>query len=163
MSRPADRPADPRDPRPFAREAYLFVFRALQEVQDAQAAASPGDRPDRPGRQGAHVTAAELCAGLRELAAAEFGGLAGTVLSQWGLTDTADVGRVVFELVDRGELCKCDGDRPEDFADLFEFDAAFGGMFEDTLARLRTAEPAAEVGPSAAGAVPTGLVSADGS
>ena len=144
MNRPADRPEErPEEEtgpaaKPFAKEAYLFVFEALQKVQDDLAVA-PGPRAagardqargDLPGR---HITAAELCEGFRELAAAQFGGLARTVLRQWGLRSTEDVGRIVFELVERGELCKCDGDRPEDFAGLYDFDAVFASAFDADL------------------------------
>ena len=151
MNRPADRteaPPEPSadaapapgpvsEPRRFAKEAYLFVFEALQQVQDdlASAPAAPGaaNRAARDGRVGRHITAAELCEGFRTLAAAQFGGMARTVLNQWGLRDTEDVGRVVFELVERGELCKCDGDRQEDFAGLFDFDAVFDEAFDAAL------------------------------
>ena len=157
MNRPAERPEDvppeaapaaaaPAEPaapevRRFAKEAYLFVFEALQKVQDDLAAA-PGPRAAReqPARDagrgdlpGRHVTAAELCDGFRSLAATQFGGLARTVLRQWGVRSTEDVGRIVFELVERGELCKCDGDRQEDFAGLFDFDAAFATAFDADL------------------------------
>ncbi|NNJ27217.1 Minf_1886 family protein [Alienimonas chondri] len=147
MNRPDDRPAesseenDAPDARPFAREAYLFVFEALQKVQDDLAAAGPGhDAPAVASRHvtgelrtGRHITAAELCDGFRELAAAQFGGLARTVLQQWGVRNTEDIGRIVFELVDRGELCKCDGDKAEDFAGLYDFDAAFATAFDADL------------------------------
>lgn len=146
MNRPAERPDD--TPRPYSREAYLFVFEALQQVQDDLPAAGPegaADRrhaarsPNRDGRPGRHITAAELCAGFRMLAAAQFGGLARTVLSQWGVKSTDDVGRIVFELVDRGELCKCDGDRPEDFAGLYDFETTFATAFDADLSAVTLA------------------------
>ena len=147
MNRPAERPADSPAARPFAREAYLFVFEALQKVQDdlaapgPQSSGAPGSGPPGGGsrsttgevRTGRHITAAELCEGFRELAAAQFGGLAGTVLRQWGVRSTEDVGRIVFELVDRGELSKCDRDRPEDFAGLFDFETTFANRFDADL------------------------------
>ncbi|QDT15609.1 Minf_1886 family protein [Alienimonas californiensis] len=140
MNRPAER-SDPRpeengpEParRPFAREAYLFVFEALQKVQDDLVAAPERLTTRSDALPGRHITAAELCVGFRELAAAQFGGMARTVLRQWGVRNTEDVGRIVFELVERGELCKCDGDRPEDFAGLFDFDTAFATAFDADL------------------------------
>ena len=36
-----------------------------------------------------------------------------------------DVGRVVFAMVEQGILIKQDGDQPEDFADVFDFEEAF--------------------------------------
>ena len=45
--------------------------------------------------------------------------------SVWGIHETEDVGRVVFAMVEHGILTKQDEDRPEDFADLFDFEEAF--------------------------------------
>ena len=139
MSRPA-RP----DCRRYDREAYLFVFRALQDVQrrvhSAPAPAEPAaGATGRVVRQGRHVTAAELCEGVRRTAVAEFGGLAESVLRDWGLTGTGDVGEIVFELVDRGELSASDGDRPEDFRGLFEFAGAFEAEFDSALSGVHLA------------------------
>ena len=134
MHRPASAATAP--PRPFPPEAYAFVFQALQTVQE-ELAAAPRPRPGRPGR---HITAAELCEGVRELAADRFGGLARTVLRQWGVGGTADLGRIVFELIERGELSKSEGDRPEDFEGLFDFGEAFDRAFDASLSRVR-AEP----------------------
>ena len=136
MSRPA--PA-----RRYHREAYLFVFRALQEVQKrlhaAPAVAATADAGGPPARRGRHITAAELCEGVRRTAVAEFGGLAGTVLRDWGLDGTRDVGEIVFELVDRGELSASEGDRPEDFHGLFDFAGAFEAEFDVALAAVHLA------------------------
>ena len=138
MSRPA--PA-----RRYHREAYLFVFRALQEVQKrlhAAPAVAPAAGPaggEAPARRSRHITAAELCEGVRRTAVAEFGGLAETVLRDWGLRDTRDVGEIVFELVDRGELSASEGDRPEDFHGLFDFPGAFEAEFDTALAAVHLA------------------------
>ena len=123
--------------RPYHRQAYLFTFRALQGVQERLHAA-PGSAVQGP-RRGRHVTAAELCEGFRRTAVEDFGGLAKTVLNEWGLFGTDDVGRIVFELVDRGELSKCDGDRPEDFEDLYDFAEAFDRDFDAALASVHLA------------------------
>jgi uncharacterized repeat protein (TIGR04138 family) len=62
---------------------------------------------------------------VRELALERFGPMARTVLEHWGIHDTDDVGRVVFAMVEQGILIKQDGDQPEDFADVFDFEEAF--------------------------------------
>ena len=118
----ADAPAAAgiEDAARFDPLARGFLFEALRHVQrEVARSADLGTRP-----HGRHITAAELCAGVRTLAAARFGGLAGTVLAQWGLDQTAAIGRLVYQLVERGELSKCDGDRPEDFDHLFDLRAA---------------------------------------
>jgi len=51
--------------------------------------------------------------------------MARTVLEHWGIHGTDDVGRVVFAMVEQGILIKQDGDHPEDFADVFDFEEAF--------------------------------------
>ena len=135
MSRPAAA-------RRYHREAYLFVFRALQEVQARTHAAPARTAPPAggpPARRGRHITAAELCEGVRRTAVAEYGGLAETVLREWGLRGTGDVGEIVFELVDRGELSASDGDRPEDFHGLYEFAGAFEAEFDTALAAVHLA------------------------
>jgi uncharacterized repeat protein (TIGR04138 family) len=71
------------------------------------------------------VTGQELAEGVRELALERFGPMARTVLEHWGIHDTDDVGRVVFAMVEQGILIKQEGDQPEDFADVFDFEEAF--------------------------------------
>ena len=131
------RPAAAR--RRYDREAYLFVFRALRDVQTRVHAVPQISAGDGPPPRGRHVTAAELCEGIRRTAVAEFGGLAESVLRDWGLRDTGDIGAVVFELVERGELSASDGDRPEDFAGLFDFAGAFEAEFDTALAGVHLA------------------------
>ena len=128
-------------PRRYDRQAYLFVFHALKGVQERLHAPPTGDVPPAARRRGRHITAAELCEGFRRTASEEFGGLAKTVLNEWGLQGTADVGQIVFELVDRGELCKCDGDRPEDFESLYDFDEAFETEFDAALTLVKAGRP----------------------
>ena len=100
-----------RNPRFHAR-SYIFVLQALHWVIQSL---------DAPR----HVTGQELAEGVRQLALERFGPMARTVLEHWGIHDTDDVGRVVFAMVEQGILIKQDGDNPEDFADVFDFEEAF--------------------------------------
>ena len=100
-----------RHPR-FHASSYIFVLQALHQVIRSL---------DAPR----HVTGPELAEGVRELALDRFGPMARTVLEHWGIHDTDDVGRVVFAMVEQGILIKQDGDQPEDFADVFDFEEAF--------------------------------------
>ena len=52
------------------------------------------------------------------------------MLGQWGVTETLDFGRIVFALVDGGLMSKTPEDRLEDFADIFDFRAAFEGGYK---------------------------------
>jgi len=100
-----------RNPRFHAR-SYLFVLQALHSVIQTL---------DEPR----HITGRELTEGVRELALGRYGPMARTVLEHWGIHSTEDVGGVVFAMVEQGILIKQDGDRPEDFADVFDFEEAF--------------------------------------
>ena len=100
-----------RDPR-FDTKAYFFVLAALHSVIHAL---------DEPR----HISGGELADGVRRLALERFGPMARIVLEHWGICATEDVGGVVFALVEQGVLIKQDGDRPEDFADVFDFEEAF--------------------------------------
>jgi len=100
-----------RNPR-FEGRAYLFVLSSLHHVMS---------RLDAPR----HISGAELTQGVRSLAIDRFGPLARTVLEHWGVHSTDDVGEIVFALVDAGILVTQEGDRPEDFRGLFDFEDAF--------------------------------------
>lgn len=100
-----------RNPR-FHEAAYLFVLSALHHVIE---------RLPEPR----HISGRELVEGVRDLAIERFGPMARTVLEHWGVRATADVGELVFALVECGILIKQDEDLPEDFRDVFDFDEAF--------------------------------------
>ena len=73
----------------------------------------------------AHISGAELLEGIRQFAKTQFGGMAKTVFNQWGLTATEDFGRIVFELVERGDMRKTENDQIDDFVDIYDFEDAF--------------------------------------
>ncbi len=97
-----------RDPR-YRREAYAFVMRSLAAV----ARTLPPERAQDPVRR--HLSGGELLRGALVIARQEFGVLAPTVLREWGLLSGLDFGRIVFQLVEAGELSA----RPEDSLDDF--------------------------------------------
>ncbi len=51
--------------------------------------------------------------------------MAYTLLREWGVHSCADVGDMVFELIDEGMFGKQDSDTREDFRDHYDFDEAF--------------------------------------
>ncbi|MCL7983254.1 MAG: hypothetical protein M8862_12075, partial [marine benthic group bacterium] len=67
----------------------------------------------------------ELAESARQVAIDRFGPLARTVLEHWGIHSTADIGEIVFLLVDHGVLTKQDSDSREDFEGLYSFEQAF--------------------------------------
>jgi uncharacterized repeat protein (TIGR04138 family) len=105
----------------YDEEAYRFVVEALHFTQQRLSRPKPKHADD----ESAHITGQELLIGLRDYASKAFGMLAGTVLRSWGVKTTDDVGRIVFELIDRGEMRKTDRDNLSDFAHLYDFREAF--------------------------------------
>ena len=89
---------------PYAREAYVFLVGALGETVRAL----PEERLTDPTRR--HLSGRELTEGVIRWAREEFGALAPTVFREWGVHRTEDLGVMVFELVDAGQLSA----RPED-------------------------------------------------
>ena len=100
-----------REPR-FDERAYLFVLGALEFCQQRL-------------EERRHISGKELALACRDLALEKFGVMAGLVLEHWGVRSSADLGDVVFTLVDLGLLMSQASDSREEFADVFDFDQAF--------------------------------------
>ena len=99
-----------RDPR-YRREAYGFVVAALGTTVQALPAARRAD----PLRR--HLTGGELVRGVVRLARSEFGALADVVFGEWGVRSAEDIGHIVFQLVESGQLSARPEDSIEDFRD----------------------------------------------
>jgi uncharacterized repeat protein (TIGR04138 family) len=100
-----------REPR-FDERAYLFVLAALEYSQQRL--------PERR-----HITGQELAIACRDLALERFGVLARMVLEHWGIKRSADIGDVVFTLVDLEFLLSQPNDTRDEFVDAFDFEDAF--------------------------------------
>jgi uncharacterized repeat protein (TIGR04138 family) len=110
-----------RDPR-YAYEAYEFVFAALSHTQKLLGRVPPDD--DSASSSQYHVSGRELLHGIRDLAVREFGMMARIVFRMWGINRTADVGEIVFNLVEESLMSKSDQDTRADFEDIFDLDQA---------------------------------------
>ena len=66
-----------------------------------------------------HVAASELLIGFRDFAIQEFGPMASTMMTEWGVTTCSDIGSMVFELIEEGVFGKQDSDTREDFSEIF--------------------------------------------
>jgi uncharacterized repeat protein (TIGR04138 family) len=100
-----------REPR-FDERAYVFVLAALEYCQQ---------RLD----ERRHITGRELALSCRDLALERFGVMSRLVLEHWGLHTSADIGDVVFTLVDLELLMSQPTDSREEFTGVFDFDQAF--------------------------------------
>ena len=123
--------------------AYFFIVEALDFTVRSLS---------RAGREGAerHVSAKELVEGVRTYALQQFGPMALTVLTTWGMHTTEDFGEIVYNLIATEKLRKTDTDRKEDFAGGYDFDEAFGKPFRPEgagkpprMARRKRSPPAA--------------------
>lgn len=112
-------------------EAWFFLRDGVDRALEG--AAGPDGEPR-------HVGAAEICAALRDLALEQFGPMALLVLSQWGLFETADFGRMVSALVGEGVFSKSPGDSEKDFDGVYDFEEEFDWPFlpPATRAELET-------------------------
>jgi len=98
----------------YNERAYVFVLAALEFAQTRL-----------PARR--HLTGPELAWACRDFALAQFGMLAATVLTHWGITTTEDLGQIVFLLIDVGLLARQPADRLEDFERVYDFAEVFRG------------------------------------
>jgi uncharacterized repeat protein (TIGR04138 family) len=112
----------------FHPDAYDFLKVALRYTvhRVRQVASQEVELPDQPE----HVTGQELLEGIRHYALDQFGLLTMTVFDRWGITCTEDFGRMVFEMIDQGEMFKTDHDQLSDFLNVYEFDQAFNWDYE---------------------------------
>jgi uncharacterized repeat protein (TIGR04138 family) len=130
-----------RDSR-YSIESYAFILESLKRARNhklqeqrkrrdkdrgsrSRKRTSPtpaGDAdPERPG----HVSGGELCQAARRLALRYYGLMAITVLNEWGIRSTSDIGEIVYNLIASGDLDKTSSDKRSDFDDVFDFTKAF--------------------------------------
>jgi uncharacterized repeat protein (TIGR04138 family) len=109
-----------RDPR-FHPAAYIFLKEALDHTLKKVMESNQG--------RARHVSGAELLLGFRELALQQFGPMASTLLSEWGIHQCSDVGDMVFLLIEEQVFGKQDSDTKEDFSDVYSFEQAFVAPF----------------------------------
>jgi uncharacterized repeat protein (TIGR04138 family) len=110
-----------REPR-FSKEAYIFLKEALElTIKQKERGKTEAS---------SHVDAAELLDGFRQLALKEFGPMVMTVLEYWGVKDSEDVGRMVFDLITAGVFGKTKSDSLEDFHQALDFHTAFVAPFQ---------------------------------
>src|SRR3954468_12338763 len=93
-----------RDPR-YPIQAYAFVLESLEFTKNEKKKSQGRARPRRKSpAQSRHVTGRELCEGARRLALNHYGLMALTVLALWGIRSTSDIGEVVYNLINSGDL-----------------------------------------------------------
>lgn len=133
----------------YPLDAFLFIQRGLDHTvrhlhgDDDAVVIAEGSDEDQVQEQieamemSRHVSGRQLCEGIRDFAIHQYGLLAPVVLGHWNVRKSADFGRIVFEMVDAGLMRKTDGDRVEDFNDVFDFREAFSPELAIHLAETR--------------------------
>lgn len=105
----------------YSPEAYFFVQAAVGftlQILEQQ----PEDKPR-------HISGPELLNGIRAMALEQFGPLARTVFTDWGVTCCRDFGCIVFNMVDHSLLSARKNDSIADFEDGYDFAEAFDQPF----------------------------------
>ena len=92
----------------YAPDAYFFMTQALD------ASVKRFRKPD----SNPHLSAEELYLGFCATALEEYGPMASPVLEHWGVTDSEDVGALVYNLIEFGVFGRRSGDRREQFRSL---------------------------------------------
>lgn len=82
------------------------------------------------GEDGKHVSGEDVLDEFREEALDRFGPLAYTVLTEWGVKATEDVGEMMFNLAEGKRVGRDDTDSAEAFASGYDFKEAFLGPYQ---------------------------------
>jgi uncharacterized repeat protein (TIGR04138 family) len=107
----------------YPHEAFEFVRRGLTYTVEHVHATLTDPEASR------HVSGQQLCEGLRQFALLQWGFLARTVLKRWKILRTEDFGKIVFTLVESGEMSSTDEDSIGDFRHVYDFAAAFDSAY----------------------------------
>ncbi len=119
-----------RDGR-YAPAAFIFVNEAVQAAVKwlKSGEMKPRDVAPSRGSDGAnfHISGYELLEALRRLARDRWGCLARSVLERWGVTETEDVGEIVYLMIDDEKLewRRRESDTKAEFAGVYSFREAF--------------------------------------
>ncbi len=105
----------------FHPHAYVFLSEALKTAQEMAIRHRAGTLIDETS----HISGQELLEGVRILGLRLYGPMAPVVFRHWGLQSTDDFGRIVFEMIERGEMRKSERDQLSDFHAIYAFDEAF--------------------------------------
>ncbi len=77
------------------------------------------------GEDGRHMSGEDILDEFRERALDQYGPLTYTVLTEWGLSCTEDIGEMMFNLTEAGRVKKDENDTPESFSAGYDFKEAF--------------------------------------
>ena len=82
------------------------------------------------GEDGKHVSGEDILDEFKEYALDQYGPLTYTVLTEWGLHCTEDIGEMMFNLTESNRIRKDEDDTPESFANGYDFKETFLGPYQ---------------------------------
>lgn len=82
------------------------------------------------GEDEKHFSGESIMDEFKERALEQYGPLTYTVLSEWGLSCTEDIGEMMFNLTDSNRVRKDDCDTAESFVDGYDFKETFLGPYQ---------------------------------
>jgi uncharacterized repeat protein (TIGR04138 family) len=106
----------------FVRECVRHTVEMIHGLREREERESTSLATPDPTR---HVSAQQLCYGLKDLAIDRYGGMSLTVLRHWGIRTTRDVGNIVFAMLAVGILGRSENDSLEQFEGVFDFGEEF--------------------------------------
>jgi len=82
------------------------------------------------GESDKHVSGEAILDEFKERALDQYGPLTYTVLTEWGLSCTEDIGEMMFNLTECKRVRKDENDTPESFVGGYDFKEAFLGPYQ---------------------------------
>ncbi|MEM7603267.1 MAG: Minf_1886 family protein [Verrucomicrobiota bacterium] len=101
-----------------------------------------------------HVSGPELLEGVVEYAHHEYGSMAVTVLSSWGVDTGEDIGTMVFQLIEEGAFGRSEEDSPADFVNVVNLREELMAPFRPSREVIRKSESGNDNEPPARGNQP---------
>lgn len=117
----------------YQPQAYHAVRLGLDQAQ--RIVHGEPKKGSRAAARSRHVSGPQVLEGFRQHVLESYGPLGYPLLQNWGVRRTADVGNIVFNLINSGLFGKSDDDKPEDFAGVYDFREAFQRPFEPSKRR----------------------------
>lgn len=77
-----------------------------------------------------HISGEEILDEFKEFALDQYGPMTYTVLTEWGINCTEDIGEMMFNLTESNRVHKDEEDTPESFTNGYDFKEAFLGPYQ---------------------------------
>jgi uncharacterized repeat protein (TIGR04138 family) len=114
-----------KDPR-YQPQAYDVVRLGLDLAQKL----THGEPKKGKSTTNRHVSGPQLLEGFRQHVLETYGPMSYPLLYNWGLRKSADVGNIVFNIIDTGLFGRSPEDNLEDFKEVYDFKDVFQKPYE---------------------------------